>query len=224
MAIVCISNSKGGVGKTALARNVAYALSSGRVNETKYDVLALDCDPQRSLETFCNDRAVNSSINELTCVAKLDPKGLTLEIQHLAKKYEQTVIDVGGKDDPRLRQALLCSQAAIVPVVPSQEGLDALAQLMSAVGEVRGLNPNLKVFIVMNMAPSDAFDTTVPAVMNSIREEYGDEAIVCRTILRHRKIWAKCGFSASTLWEIGPYDKGTKEFDDLLEEVKEVWS
>ncbi|UFN47306.1 AAA family ATPase [Roseomonas sp. OT10] len=44
MPLICFTSPKGGVGKTTLAANIAYALS-----QTGRRILAIDCDPQNAL-------------------------------------------------------------------------------------------------------------------------------------------------------------------------------
>jgi chromosome partitioning protein len=77
--IIAIANSKGGVGKTTISRNIAMACN---INNQK--TLALDCDPQKSLEKFFSTRAERLDTIELDCDVKTEANGLKRDILHRA--------------------------------------------------------------------------------------------------------------------------------------------
>ena len=216
--IIAVSHSKGGVGKTSVARNIA--LSQARDGQK---ILALDCDPQKSLETFFADRADRLDKQELVCMAKSYSKGLAREIKSLAEGFDLVVVDVGGsRDSDVMRQVLIASNAAIVPTRPGQEDLDSLDLFMQVVDEVRGVNEDLQVFIVINQAPVDTFDSVARTAAEGLANKFAGDAIVCATYLKHRKSWLKSAFNADAIWEVdGPNSKAANEFDALLEEMKE---
>ena len=93
--IVTVGNSKGGVGKTTLAVNLAIVLAaSGR------DVLLVDGDEQRTALTFTELRTTMLGAPGYTAVS-LQGTALRTQVRQLAAKYDEIVIDVGG---PRYRQ------------------------------------------------------------------------------------------------------------------------
>ena len=68
--IIAISNTKGGVSKSTLARNIAMAC---HINNEK--VLAMDCDPQNSLEKFFSTRFERLDNVELDVEVKSESTG-----------------------------------------------------------------------------------------------------------------------------------------------------
>lgn len=215
--IVAISHSKGGVGKTSVARNIALSQARDGLK-----ILALDCDPQKSLETFFADRAERLDKQELVCVAKSYSKGLAREIKSLSEGFDLVVVDVGGsRDSDVMRQVLIASNAAIVPTRPGQEDLDSLDLFMQVVDEVRGVNEGLDIFIVINQAPVDTFDTVAKTAAEGLAEKFREDAVVCDTYLKHRKSWLKSAFNAEAIWEVdGPNSKAANEFEALIEEMR----
>ena len=90
--ILAVATIKGGSGKTTLATNMAVALAlAGR------DVLLIDADAQGSAADFTALR------QELTgaagyAVARLLGREVRSEVTKLSPKFEEIIIDVGGRD------------------------------------------------------------------------------------------------------------------------------
>ena len=82
MHIICITNNKGGVGKTTSTVNIGYALA-----DKGYKVLVIDADPQcnttyallGNLEHAARDAQITGEINK-----EVDVRQLAFEIQALA--------------------------------------------------------------------------------------------------------------------------------------------
>jgi chromosome partitioning protein len=214
---VAVAHSKGGVGKSNISRNIALSES-----ERGKKVLVIDCDQQKTVETFFSDRAERLERNEIVCISKTYSKGLAREIKSIAASYDTVVIDVGGaRDSDVMRQVLLCADAAIVPTSPSQEDLDSFDLFMTVIDEVRGVNENLQVYLFLNKSPADTFDSSTKAAIAGLKQKYQDDIIVCRSVIKHRKAWLKAGYNADAIWEVdGKYSKAAKEFADLLTELR----
>ena len=89
--ILTVGNTKGGVGKTTIAVNLAIArATAGR------DVLLVDGDEQRTALTFTELRAEQRGNPGYTAVA-LDGPAIRTQVRQLAPKYDDVVIDVGGR-------------------------------------------------------------------------------------------------------------------------------
>jgi chromosome partitioning protein len=98
--IVTVGNTKGGVGKTTLAVQLALARTlTGR------DVLLVDGDRQGSAQTAMAIRAQASRKPGLACVQYPEGRVLRDQVQHQARKYDDVVIDAGGRDSTPLRAA-----------------------------------------------------------------------------------------------------------------------
>ena len=215
--IVAVAHSKGGVGKSNISRNIALAeYESGK------KVLVIDCDMQKTVETFFSDRAERLEQNEITCISKTYSKGLAREIKSISAGYDTVVIDVGGaRDSDIMRQVLLCADAAVVPTSPSQEDLDSFDLFMTVVDEVRGVNEALQVHLFLNKAPVDTFDSSTRAAIAGLKKKYENDITVCSSVIKHRKAWLKCGYTADAIWEVdGRHSKAAKEFAGLVSELR----
>ncbi len=90
--ILSVGNVKGGVGKTTLAVNLAIA----RANNGR-DVLLIDGDEQHTAVTFTDLRVQQLGRPGYTAVS-LQGAALRTQVRQLAPKYDDIVIDVGGRD------------------------------------------------------------------------------------------------------------------------------
>lgn len=146
--ILIVGNTKGGVGKTTLAFNFAIALArSGR------DVLLADADKQATATINTQIRTNEIGPSGYTAIA-LYGEALIREVPHLAKKYDDIIIDVGGRDNPSLRSALLIPNATLlIPVKPRSYELWGADDTVALVSEARARgNTSLRAIAVINEA------------------------------------------------------------------------
>jgi chromosome partitioning protein len=150
--IVTIGNTKGGVGKTTLAVNLAI-LQAGKGR----DVLLVDGDEQGSASLFSQLRAELLGKSGYTAVG-LYGSAVRTQVRQLAPKYDDIVIDVGGRDTSSLRAALTVSDIVLVPVQPRTFDIWALDAMAALVAEAREINPNLRAFAFLNAADAQGRD------------------------------------------------------------------
>jgi chromosome partitioning protein len=145
--IVTIGNTKGGVGKTTLALQLALSRAlAGR------DVLLVDGDRQGSSGTAVAIRADAGRLPGLTCVSYPEGKVLREQVQRQAGKYQDVLIDAGGRDSTALRAALALSDLVIVPFLPRSVDVWALGDIATLVDEARALRDGLRAYAVLNAA------------------------------------------------------------------------
>jgi chromosome partitioning protein len=145
--ILCVANTKGGVGKTTIALQIA--ISRARADR---DILLVDGDRQGSAITATTLRAEAGRQPALACVHYPEDRTLRAQLQRQAGKYDEVILDVGGRDSSTLRVALLMADTVVIPVQP--RGLDvwALADTASLIDEARSLRDGLRAFVVLNLA------------------------------------------------------------------------
>src|SRR3954447_3730623 len=144
--ILAIANTKGGVGKSTLAINIAIARAlAGR------DVLLVDGDEQNTALDFTELRQQLVGQAGYTAVA-LHGAALRTQTRQLTPKYDDIVIDVGGRDTGSLRAALTVAHVLLVPVQPRSFDVWAFDQMAALVTEAREISAGLRALAFLNAA------------------------------------------------------------------------
>jgi chromosome partitioning protein len=150
--ILTVGNTKGGVGKTTVAINLAILRT-----EQGRDVLLVDGDEQGSASLFSQLRADLLGKSGYTAVG-LQGSAVRTQVRQLAPKYDDVIIDVGGRDTGSLRAALTVSDVLLVPVQPRSFDIWAIDQVAVLVAEAREINPELRALAFLNSADAQGRD------------------------------------------------------------------
>ena len=145
--IVTIGNTKGGVGKTTLALNLSVAQArAGR------DVLLVDGDRQASALTAIAARDQGEHRPAIACAHYPDGRILRSQVQIQSAKYDDVLIDAGGRDSTALRAALTLCDALLVPIVPRSLDVWALDDMVALIEETAALRGAFPALAVLNLA------------------------------------------------------------------------
>lgn len=142
--IIVIASIKGGTGKTTISTNLAIFRA-----QNASDVLLIDADSQKSAFDFSAVREEEGHSPELTC-STIIGRSTGAELRKLAPKFDDIIVDVGGRDSSTLRSAILVADTLVVPFLPSQLDVWALDHMNNLIGEVLQLNENLRVVAFLN--------------------------------------------------------------------------
>ena len=148
MTIIVAGSQKGGSGKSTTVTDICAAL----VNEG-HDVMLVDADRQSTAANWVADRAENKVLETVHCTQKYDNIRDTL--LDLDKRYDYVIVDAAGRDSRELRTGILAADILIVPFKPSQPDLDTLPKIQEIITQAKDLNPKLKVYALLTMAPTN---------------------------------------------------------------------
>jgi chromosome partitioning protein len=207
--IVTVGNTKGGVGKTTLALQLALARAlMGR------DVLIVDGDRQGSAQMAVAIRAEAGRIPGLACVQYHDGSVLRAQVQRQASKYDDVLIDAGGRDSTALRAALALSDLLIIPFLPRSVDVWALADIAGLVEEANGVRDGLRAYAVLNAAdPGTSSDNTEAAAALTDFPQL----TLLNTPIRRRKAFANAVGLGLSVEELTPRDpKACEELTALV--------
>ena len=210
--IVLVGCEKGGTGKTTIATNLAALRAlAGR------DVLLVDTDPQGSAGYWTTSRAENGIKPRVACIQKFG-KGLQGELQDLESRYQDIIIDAGGRDSVELRSAMVVAHKAYVPIQASQFDIWTLAQMNDLIVTAQGFNPNLCAWVVINRGSTNPFVAeTAEAV-----EILGDfkHLGLATSVVRDRIAYRKAARDGLSVVEMKPSDaKASREMTEFYIEV-----
>lgn len=208
--ILAVGNTKGGVGKTTLAVQLAI----GRARQG-HRVWLVDADTQGTASMSIAERSVEPGI---ACSSYIEPKALRSQVKQQAVGYDDVIIDVGGRDNGVLRTALMLADAALVPFAPMSFDLWAMHNMAKAIADVNGERDGLRVFAVMNQAEPRENSTDNAEAAAAVRDipefEYLDLPI------RKRKAFSVASSQGVGVGEASTVDpKALAEIERLLAAV-----
>jgi chromosome partitioning protein len=153
--IIAVANTKGGVGKTTVALQIALARAiKGE------DVWFVDGDRQQTGLMALTLRDSQNVRAKISCASY--PNGVLLGRQVLqqADKWDVIVIDVGGYDSPQMRTALSVCDLLIIPFQPRTFDTWALSQMSILLDEVSvQRRSELPAYAILNCAdPNNSSD------------------------------------------------------------------
>ncbi|WP_107667098.1 AAA family ATPase [Cyanothece sp. BG0011] len=163
MILVC-GGIKGGVGKST----VATTLTVIRAN-LGYDVLLVDADDQQTATDFTlmrNETLSDSGGAGYTSV-QLKGSAVRTDTLRLADKYEDVIIDVGGRDTAGQRAALSIASIYLVPFLPASFDVWTLEKVGELIEEAKAFNPELKAYCFLNRADPRGSDNDEAAAIAS---------------------------------------------------------
>lgn len=201
--IITVGGIKGGSGKTTIATNLAVLRAqSGR------DLLLVDADDQETASDFTmlrNEKLPNGA--GFTSI-KLTGAAVRTEIRRLADKYDDVVIDTGGRDTASQRAALTVSKVLLVPFVPRSFDVWTLEKVSQLVAEMRAANPELAAYAFIDRADPRGQDNAEAEEV--IRDT--QELTLIQTPIGARKAFGNAAAQGLSVIELKPQDaKATDE-------------
>jgi chromosome partitioning protein len=207
--IVIAGGIKGGSGKTTIATNLAIMRAAeGR------DVLLVDADDQETATDFTNLRneRVGALYPHYTDI-KLTGAALRTEILRLAPKYQDIIIDTGGRDTTSQRAALSVAHLLLVPFVPRSFDVWTLEKVGELVAEMRQANPGLRAFTFINRGDPRGADNNEAG--EALRDS-GELQFLDLTI-GTRKAFGNAAAAGLAVTELKPEDpKASEEITQLM--------
>lgn len=208
--IVVIGGIKGGAGKSTTAANLA-----ARRAADGYDVLLVDGDDQETTSLWASTRSENfpEGSKNLTCI-QLRGRAARDEVLKLSLRYQDVVIDVGGRDTTTQRAALTIANVVLLPMPPRGPDIWTLDKVADLLEEVRTVNPDLKAWAFLNRA--DAVGRDNEEAMQIIQETPGIELIPPK--FGDRKAFPNAHTQGLSVTEIKPIDrKAVQELEALYQ-------
>ncbi len=146
--IYLLGAEKGGVGKSTIAVHIAASLAAcGR------DVLMLDTDTSGDAAGWVAQRRERSGVAPVHCMRDFGQVAVTM--RDAARRYQDVVVDAGGRDSVELRSALTAADVLVMPTCPSQFDLWQVSRVAALIEQARAFNSGLRAVAVINRASTN---------------------------------------------------------------------
>jgi chromosome partitioning protein len=142
------------------------------------------------------------------------------QVRLQAPRYQDVLIDAGGRDSGALRAALVLTDVLLIPFLPRSVDVWALADIAALVDEAGAVRDGLLAYAVLNAAdPGASSDNTDAAAALA---EFSQLALL-DTPIRRRKAFANATGQGLSVDELTPIDpKASAELSALVNAVQSM--
>jgi chromosome partitioning protein len=209
--ILVAGGTKGGSGKTTIATTLAIMRAA-----EGHDVLLIDADDQETASDFTILRNERRPEGAGYTSIKLTGSAVRIETQRLASKYDDVLIDTGGRDTASQRAALTVADLLLVPCLPRSFDIWTLEKVAQLVRDIRSVNPALQAYTFLNRAdPAGPDNDDAAAVLRD-----APELVFLESPVVARKAFGKAAAQGLAVTELKPPDeKAIREMEALCEAV-----
>jgi chromosome partitioning protein len=146
MILVC-GGIKGGSGKTTMATNLA-AMRAGAGK----DMLLVDADEQESATIFTAIRKRDQSERPQYTSIILRESQVRAEIDRMRLKYDDVIVDTGGRDTRAQRASLSLADVLLLPFNPRSLDIWTIENVEKLLKDMRTISPELRAVSFLNRA------------------------------------------------------------------------
>src|ERR1019366_2539809 len=138
------------------------------------------------------------------------------EIEKLKGKFDDIIIDVGGRDNEGLRAALTVANKVLIPVQPSSFDVWSFDRITALVSEAKIMNADLRALAVLNAADSQGQDNS--EAQDALSEVEGIETL--SDVIVRRKAFRNAAAQGRSVLDMSPKDpKAVEEVTALVQAI-----
>lgn len=241
--VIALANGKGGVGKSTVALNIQYAISTMRDSDCKpmnLNALLVDADDQQTSTKTCNARAKLGGMKIKGVYQPFEPiehifKDQDVEsyVKMVNERHDFIVIDTKGAESDTSREVTTFANILLIPLSPYGFDKQALADTLKIVKKGQRFNPDMLVMVVFNKVDKKATAKNregreeVNAIINEIFAVNGKTAadnnvFICAAELSYKPTFYSEMTKGYNVFEAArgvSLDPKT-EYDKLLQEIQ----
>lgn len=191
--VIAVANTKGGVGKSTLSGNLAWAFSE---KDFALKVLLVDADHQASVTKWF-DLAEDVPFDRMQLTTA---RVLHQQVPRLRMRYEIIILDCPPMQGDVTAAALTQADFGLVPVQPSPIDVLAYSELVPLLRQAQSVRPDLVIrFVINQLAPRTVLGREVEESLKDAEIESMKTHLHSRQM--YRKVVAQ---GASVVSEAGP--------------------
>jgi len=209
--IITLATSKGGVGKSTLARNLAaHWLNLGQ------KVAIVDSDPQGSI---IGRHDPSGLMKDLTVIAEPEESVAHL-IEEIKKKYTHIIIDTGGFRNRTTIRALIKATLAIIPLKASADDVAGALETHNLITELnktpeRTSNP-IKYRMILTMTQMGT------VIAKHVRSELESKGYLLITPeMYHRVIYPETAINGLSPCITDPDGPAARDISSIINSIEE---
>lgn len=209
--MIAVVNTKGGVGKTTLATNLASALAlrgDGRV-------LCIDADPQQCAFGWRENRQIDPIAVNVVC---LPTNKLHQVVPEHSRGYAWAVIDGPAGRHDISKSAMMAADLVVIPIQPSPYDVKQAQTIVDLFREVAAYREDLKaVFAINRKIVHTALGRNVAEAL----AEY--DLPILKSALSQRVAFSESAGAGLAVLEYEPSSPAADELTALVTELKKEW-
>jgi len=214
--IISLVNQKGGCGKTTVSMHLAGALAGRRGGKK---VLVVDADPQGTATRWAASASDEHPFPASVVGLAAATTKVHREVQKFVNDYDFIIIDCPpAADSPVPQSALLITDVALVPVIPSPPDLWAALGIGKTIEGAKTVNEELQARLVLNQMQAN---TTLAREALAILPQFGIP--VAENSLAFRQMYRQCAAFGQTVHTFGSKARdAVGEIEALTDEVLQL--
>lgn len=206
--VIVLATSKGGAGKSTLARNLAaYWQLLG------HKPAVIDADPQRSIAA----RHADSPLKDIPIVAEPEER-IGDAIASLQPTRRPVIVDTAGFRNRTTIRALVAADLALIPLKPSAEDVDGALATYQLIQEINQTPERAGRPIQARLVLTMALQGTV--IARHVREQLENAGYpLLKAEMSHRVAYPEAGITGSAPCLIDPDGAAARDIAAIAQEI-----
>lgn len=210
--VITLATSKGGAGKSTLARNIAaHWINIGM------KVAIIDSDPQGSI---INRHDSNGPLSKLVVVAEPE-EGVSSLIEEFKEHYNYVIVDTGGFRNRTTVRALISTDLAIIPLKPSADDVAGALEMHGLIKELNNTPERNSQPIKYRMVITMSQHNTV--IARHVRSELEDLGyLVLKAEMYHRVAYPETAINGLSPCITDPDGPAARDISQIIKEINDI--
>lgn len=209
--IITMATSKGGAGKSTLARNLAaHWVNLG------FKVVIIDADPQGSI---INRHDPEGELKNLHVIA--EPEETVFQvIRDIKSTYDFLIVDTGGFRNKTTVRALIETDLAIIPLKPSADDVAGALETHNLINELNKtperISKPIRYRMIITMSQQG---TIIARHVRSELEQLG--YLVLKSEMYHRVAYPEAAINGLSPCITDPEGAAARDISNIIKEISE---